>query len=221
MWTLGRLKKDERGQVGIGTLIVFIAMVLVAAIAAAVLINTAGLLQQRAQATGKEATEQTSTGVNVVAVVGNVTTDTSGNYVVDWINLTVKLRPGSLNIDLGNTTIEYIDKTVHKILTCSISHSGRTSVYDPANVTWSSEFVVTVVYDDDTSLTTNGNRNPVLNSRDDVAKIHIKVGELRSDAGLPESQMATIKIVPPTGATTTWQAVIPQSLAGKTVVSLD
>jgi len=61
---------NDRGQVGIGTLIVFIAMVLVAAIAAGVLINTAGLLQSQAEATGEESSEQVTDRVQVSSVSG-------------------------------------------------------------------------------------------------------------------------------------------------------
>lgn len=92
---------NDRGQVGIGTLIVFIAMVLVAAIAAGVLINTAGLLQSQAEATGQETSEQVSDRVQVVTVIGEATED----EITD-LELTVRRGAGSNDINLEQAVIQ-------------------------------------------------------------------------------------------------------------------
>lgn len=62
----------SRAQVGIGTLIVFIAMVLVASIAGGVLINTAGLLQSKSEQTGQEAQDGVTNRIQVLGVTGEV-----------------------------------------------------------------------------------------------------------------------------------------------------
>ena len=103
------LDEEERGQVGIGTLIVFIAMVLVAAIAAGVLINTAGFLQTQAEATGEESTAQVSDRLQIVSQSGNVTDiGNDGDREIDQLNITVAQSPGAGNIDLNETTVELI-----------------------------------------------------------------------------------------------------------------
>jgi len=93
-------ESGNRGQVGIGTLIVFIALVLVAAIAAGVLINTAGFLQSQAEQTGQESTDQVSNNLQIVSAYGNVNTDADG---VDSVSIVVSLAPGSDDIDLNTT----------------------------------------------------------------------------------------------------------------------
>jgi len=110
---------NDRGQVGIGTLIVFIAMVLVAAIAAGVLINTAGLLQSQAEATGEETSDQVTDRVQVLTTTGSTIAqfdpeggdgqffgefNESGN--ISLIQLTTTRSPGAGDIDLKNSIIE-------------------------------------------------------------------------------------------------------------------
>ena len=108
---------NERGQVGIGTLIVFIAMVLVAAIAAGVLINTAGLLQSQAEATGEESSEQVTDRVIVSSVAGIAVEDGNDegdnddafNVEIDELNviqLTTLRSPGAGDINLQNAIVE-------------------------------------------------------------------------------------------------------------------
>jgi len=176
-------------------------MVLVAAIAAAVLINTAGLLQQRAQTTGKEATSQTSTGLNIMSVVGTV--DDTNDTVTD-IGIVVKLRAGSENVDLNNSIIIYTDDESSVELTV-----GATANHI--------NFATTPKQDDDDSW-------PVLNSKEDVFTISLDLADIRGgspnssgDQGLGEGEEATIKIIPETGATTVYTLRVPESVSGTMV----
>jgi flagellin FlaB len=96
----------SRAQVGIGTLIVFIAMVLVAAIAAGVLINTAGFLQTQAEDTGTSSTEQVADNLNVITEVGEVGGANASN--ITEVRLGVQPAAGADDINLADLSIQYV-----------------------------------------------------------------------------------------------------------------
>ena len=64
------LRKRDVGSIGIGAMIVFISMVLVAGIAASVLIQTSAKLEVQAMKTGQETTDEVSGGIAVYSVIG-------------------------------------------------------------------------------------------------------------------------------------------------------
>lgn len=92
----------KQGEMGIGTLVIFIAMILVAAIAAGTLIQTATSLQNKALATGKAAQQSVSTNAMVLDVERRANSE---NASILEYHVKVKLAPGSDGIKLTGSLL--------------------------------------------------------------------------------------------------------------------
>ncbi|MBE0520713.1 MAG: flagellin [Candidatus Methanoperedenaceae archaeon] len=187
------LAKDENGDVGIGTLIVFIAMVLVAAVAAAVLIQTSGVLQEKAQSTGKEATTEVSSNLKVNAVIGNATSTS-----IDALNISVSLSSGGSEIDMNQVIVKYINGTK----TTNLEYSATA-----ANGTY-------FMYTEDRDVAgTEG----VL-STGDLGKITINLTGTSQEL-LPRAS-GTIQIIPEKGTMVVKDVIAPPTFGTKTKIQL-
>ena len=192
------LDEEERGQVGIGTLIVFIAMVLVAAIAAGVLINTAGFLQTQAEATGEESTSQVSDRVQVVSQSGSV--NNSGDQInVTEIDFVIAKAPGAGSIDLAQVSVELIGANGQQSFQLNELDAGATEIGSPdANVT-----IFTAPDDTDVVLTESSDRAEVTVDLDTNA---VDYGNVTSG----DRMSATFTTA--SGATTTSEIRVPTTL---------
>jgi flagellin FlaB len=191
-----RLNRD-RGQVGIGTLIVFIAMVLVASIAAGVLINTAGFLQTSASETGQGASEGAT---DRVQVTGDVIGQVDGNQV-DRIELNVKRVSGAGNINLEDVTVQFVGPNGNADLT----HGGNSGAGSAS--AGAEEFGVTAVQ----------GSAPVLESDSDVLKIVIAADGSGALQKLDPGESASITIVTEAGGETDVPITVPDSLSSDAV----
>lgn len=93
----------RKGEMGVGTLIVFISMLLVAAVAAGVLIQTAGTLQEKSIATGQQASSQIATHAETIEISA---TDGRNANLTDF-NQLIKLAPGSDAIKLEQVILTF------------------------------------------------------------------------------------------------------------------
>ena len=172
------LKRKDVGSIGIGAMIVFIAMVLVAGIAASVLIQTSTKLENQAMATGQETTSEVSTGVAVFDVLGY---SASSGAAISKLAIGVRPRAGSDGIDLSQLYVELSDTNKKVILNYTTSFyaepDGQDDVfsasvfpddnyaYGNASNTDGSMFGLLVVEDADNSMSSS---NPVMNRGDKV-----------------------------------------------------
>ena len=108
-----KMKNKSKGIMGIGTLIIFIGVILVAAVAAMVLISTSGSLQQRSLSTGKQTEEGISTGADIFSLIGTNASD--GRF--DYLELMMRLNPGSDGIKLNSSLITIDTKNTFQRLT--------------------------------------------------------------------------------------------------------
>ena len=184
---------EERGQVGIGTLIIFIAMVLVAAVAAGVLVNTSGLLQSQAQDTGADAQAQVSNQIDVVSATG---VDSDGNPGVEEVTLIVKKSPGSDPIDLSEASIQYTSDDTSETLTRADSPSAT-------------EF--TTASERDAS---GGSSDTLLEDNGDRIAVTIDASQVESDDGIEEGEDVSLRIVDQSGASTVYGVNVPDVITG-------
>jgi flagellin FlaB len=222
--------KRDRGQVGIGTLIVFIAMVLVAAIAAGVLINTAGFLQSQSEQTGQQSSAQVSDRLQVVSTVGENISNLDGDdetRQIGVVNMTVSKAPGANDIDLETLTLQFVSD--EKIVNLVANESEVVqSQNDLANNTRNDVFHIDTVQDDDDSI----DNSSVVNDPADRAQIILSLSDNSSLSGnyngfnatavgpLNESASATIQLTTQAGGETTVTITVPDSLTGKDAVEL-
>ena len=100
-------RRDTEGSIGIGAMIVFIALILVAAVASTIIIKTAEELQQNAENTSSDTRDQISGKVSVADVYITTVADpltTTSNTDVATMTVIARVSSGSLNVQEGDIT---------------------------------------------------------------------------------------------------------------------
>jgi archaeal flagellin FlaB len=192
--------KPSRGSMGVGTLIIFIAVILVAAIAAAVIISTGGSLQQKALMTGNEVKENVAPSLDIMSVRGADASQTGTPHTVTHLTLLARLSAGSSPLNL-NTTIMTLD-TVSGMQTISYT----ATVADNVLAAGSSDYVVTY-------MKSGPYREDGYVNLGDVVKINFNV-----DGQIGENLRSRITVIPRSGNINQVEFETPETMTQPSIV---
>lgn len=186
------------GQVAIGTLVIFIALMLVAVVTTTVLFDTAGFLESEAEETGEGASSQLTDRLDVVAATGANITDLE----IHQVEIVVTNSASGDAIDLRNVTVQWLGPD-----------AGVTLVHEDNALAGQGTFSTRNYTDADGTF-------PVLTSAEDRYALQFQPGVVFGDSGLGEGERVELTLVTPSGATFPLRITAPQSIAGKASVEL-
>jgi len=220
------LKNNNKAMVGIGTLIVFIAMILVAAVAASIIIRTSENLEQRAQSVATETTKEISAGICIDGISGYTN---SNKTRLTHLLLTARPRAGSLDIDLSQVivNIQYNNLSLLRFessLVALANTDNKSIMQTPVSPgstqtilgnTSNTNYGVIVIMDpDNTIINTNG-----MNSGDRVYIVINLSAIIPEENGLPKRQTISGEIVPELGSSGLFDITAPATFT-KRVINL-
>ena len=208
-------KRYKIASMGIGAMIVFIAMVLVAGIAASVLVQTAETLQYRTYAVGTQTIHDVSSGMRVISVTGYANAEKT---VIQYLAIAITPRAGSYDLDL-NKTLLYITydnfSVLHLNTNCksaTVADGGIFSTLNQSELT-ATEFGAISIHDRDNSIY---NYNGMHVSDQVVLVVNLKA-VLNATGGLLPGDDLNLKIVPEIGASGIFSATAPNTFGYRVV----
>jgi flagellin FlaB len=221
-----QIKENDQAMVGIGTLIVFIAMILIAAVAASVLITTSETLQSRAKTVGSQTIREVSSGLAIESISGYTNEERTK---IEYIALIVRPRAGSKDValDLCTLTVLYNNLNVLLLdpnLVQNVNTDNKSVFYTPVESgspytiignTTNTTFGVIAIHDADGSI-----KNTMgLNSGDRIIVI-VNLSAIIEGGGLSPRESISGTIQPEIGIQSIYDVTAPATFS-KRIIHLD